>query len=204
MRFSSSVRSQLSSWGCRHRIFIIAWYLSPVLFCLSGLDGRLMLKDSPTSLTWMIFQSCRLKFACLNKDQMNSHAPNWQRGFFFFLLSMSTRQLLMYQDLDLNASSLFSFFSFYLYCFSVIELKLKGMLGSAEKFESLEDMKKIFFFKSTSVSGRHTHSQTDRKQANALMCWSLWQCFRSSKLSSWPKNVNLHIRSRNYLFSDFY
>ncbi|XP_075869647.1 hydroperoxide isomerase ALOXE3-like [Nelusetta ayraudi] len=33
-----------------------------------------------------------------------------------------------------------------------IELKLKGMLGSTEKFDSLEDMTKIFCFKSTTIS----------------------------------------------------
>lgn len=43
---------------------------------------------------------------------------------------------------------------------SGIELKLKGMLGSTERFESLEDMKKIFTFKSTTISGRHTCEQT--------------------------------------------
>ncbi|XP_041814299.1 hydroperoxide isomerase ALOXE3-like isoform X1 [Chelmon rostratus] len=33
-----------------------------------------------------------------------------------------------------------------------IELKLKGLLGSAEKWESIEDMKKIFWYKRTTMS----------------------------------------------------
>lgn len=38
--------------------------------------------------------------------------------------------------------------------FSGIELKLKGLLGSAEKWESIDDMKKIFWYKTTTMSGR--------------------------------------------------
>lgn len=33
-----------------------------------------------------------------------------------------------------------------------LELKIKGLLGSAEKWESLDDMKRIFWFKSTTMS----------------------------------------------------
>ncbi|XP_036942277.1 hydroperoxide isomerase ALOXE3-like [Acanthopagrus latus] len=33
-----------------------------------------------------------------------------------------------------------------------LELKIKGLLGSAEKWESIDDMKKIFWFKSTTMS----------------------------------------------------
>nr|XP_033503740.1 hydroperoxide isomerase ALOXE3-like [Epinephelus lanceolatus]XP_033503741.1 hydroperoxide isomerase ALOXE3-like [Epinephelus lanceolatus] len=35
---------------------------------------------------------------------------------------------------------------------NVIELKLKGLLGSAEKWESIEDIRKIFWWKKTTVS----------------------------------------------------
>jgi len=38
--------------------------------------------------------------------------------------------------------------------FSGIELKLKGLLGSAEKWETIEDIKNIFCWKKTTMSGR--------------------------------------------------
>uniref|UniRef100_A0A8C2ZEB2 Uncharacterized protein n=1 Tax=Cyclopterus lumpus TaxID=8103 RepID=A0A8C2ZEB2_CYCLU len=44
------------------------------------------------------------------------------------------------------------FFCFTLSYFSGIELELKGLLGSAEKWESIEDMNKIFWWKKTTMT----------------------------------------------------
>lgn len=74
----------------------------------------------------------------------------------------------------------------YLFCFvfSGIELKLKGMLGSDEKIQSLEDTKKTIPSQSTKLTGRNIHlpatmSSTIGLQLCALPRWFellWWYC----------------------------
>uniref|UniRef100_A0A4W6CVH0 Si:dkey-17e16.9 n=1 Tax=Lates calcarifer TaxID=8187 RepID=A0A4W6CVH0_LATCA len=61
----------------------------------------------------------------------------------------------LYQIAIYSCSLCFTLFSFLFFTLSYlrgIELKLKGLLGSTERWKSIEDMKKIFWFKKTTMS----------------------------------------------------
>lgn len=128
------------------------------------LDGRLWLKEYPTSAISMTCLSSQLKSASPIPEQLTSVTQKLWRGSIYLNICVyiNYNTALFSRLLNIEGKGKLQFISVCclflcsncsLFYFSGIELKVKGLLGSTAQWESIEDIKKIFWYKKTTMSG---------------------------------------------------